>query len=73
MFDYVMVDLHLPDVNGYDLIKVLLKLLDGLIFIIISGAETDPEAVKDLPVLQSLLKPVSRDDLSQLNIPIRNK
>ena len=72
-FDHVMVDLHLPDANGYDLIKALLKLSDGLTFTIISGAETDPEAVADLPVLQSLLKPVSRDDLSQLDIPIRNK
>ena len=72
-FDHVMVDLHLPDANGYDLIKALLKLSDGLTFTIISGAETDPEAVEDLPVLQSLLKPISRDDLSQLDIPIRNK
>ena len=72
-FDHVLVDLHLPDANGYDLIKALLKLSDGLTFTIISGAETDPEAVADLPVLQSLLKPVSRDDLSQLDIPIRNK
>ena len=72
-FDHVRVDLHLPDANGYDLIKALLKLSDGLTFTIISGAETDPEAVADLPVLQSLLKPVSRDDLSQLDIPIRNK
>ena len=72
-FDHVLVDLHLPDANGYDLIKALVKLSDGLTFTIISGAETDPEAVADLPVLQSLLKPVSRDDLSQLNIPIRNK
>lgn len=72
-FDHVLVDLHLPDANGYDLIKALVKLSDGLTFTIISGAETDPEAIADLPVLQSLLKPVSRDDLSQLNIPVRNK
>lgn len=73
MFDYVMVDLYLFDVNGYDLIKVLLKLLDGLIFIIISGVEIDFEVVVDLFVLQFLLKLVSCDDLLQFDILICNK
>lgn len=71
LFDHVLVDLHLPDANGYELITSLMNLADGLTFTIISGAETDADAIADLPVLQSLLKPVSRDDLAQLSIPAR--
>ncbi len=71
LIDHVLIDLHLPDANGYELITSLMNLAEGLTFTIISGAETDADAIADLPVLQSLLKPVSREDLAQLSIPAR--
>ncbi|TPV60833.1 response regulator [Aestuariibacter sp. GS-14] len=72
-YDHVMVDLHLPDANGYELIQSLMRISDSLTFTIVSGAETNPEALKGLPIIQTLLKPVSREDLAQITIPIRQR
>lgn len=66
-YAHVLMDLHLPDTNGYELAKAISELAPALMVTIISGAEPDKSRLTHLPVTQVLLKPVSKKDLATLN------
>ncbi|MDC8830701.1 response regulator [Alteromonas gilva] len=67
LYCHVLMDLHLPDTNGYELIAALQQIAPQLTFTIISGAQPDQQRIADLPVSQTLLKPVTKNDLATLN------
>lgn len=66
-FAHVLMDLHLPDTDGYTLAETINELAPALEVTIISGAEPDEKRLAGLPVRQVLLKPVSKNDLAMLN------
>lgn len=63
IFDHVLMDLSLPDYHGYDLAKELKELQPSTDLVIVSGSEPDRSTMEHLGIRQSLLKPVSKDDL----------
>ena len=62
-FDHVLMDLTLPDYNGYDLAKVLRAALPSSDITIVSGHEADVQLMSEIGITGSLLKPVTKDDL----------
>ncbi|GGF54605.1 response regulator [Alteromonas lipolytica] len=66
-YDHVLMDLHLPDTDGYELSHAIGELAPALRITIISGAEPEQDRLSDLPIDQVLLKPVSKTDLAALN------
>lgn len=65
-FDYVLLDLTLPDYHGYDLAKEISAIQQSASLIIVSGYEPDKEVVETLGITASLLKPVTKEDISTL-------
>ena len=65
IFDHILMDLTLPDFHGYDLAEELMQIQPSTLLTIVSGHEPDKQLMKHLGVNQSLLKPVSKDDLYQ--------
>ena len=63
VFDHVLMDLTLPDYHGYDLAAELNQIQPKAKLVIVSGNEPDRDTMKHLGVSQSLLKPVSKEDL----------
>ncbi|CAD5270640.1 Signal transduction histidine kinase [Alteromonas sp. 38] len=63
VFDHVLMDLTLPDYHGYDLAAELNQIQPKAKLVIVSGNEPDKDTMKHLGVSQSLLKPVSKEDL----------
>src|SRR5690606_31177162 len=62
----VMVDIHLPDMNGYVLATHLRALLPESRIIVASGAELDKARAGEAGVNDYLLKPVSLDQLQKV-------
>ncbi len=62
----VMVDIHLPDMNGYVLATQLRSLLPDARIIVASGAELDKARAAESGVNDFLLKPVSLDQLQKV-------
>ena len=65
IFDHILMDLTLPDFHGYDLAEELMQIQPSTLLTIVSGHEPDKQLMTHLGVNQSLLKPVSKDDLYQ--------
>ncbi|MHC6646637.1 response regulator [Alteromonas sp. HB246098] len=65
-FDHVLMDLTLPDYNGYDLAGELKKQLPNASLTIVSGHEAEEEAMDAIGIDSALLKPVSKDDLASV-------
>ncbi|QJR82311.1 response regulator [Alteromonas pelagimontana] len=65
-FDSVLLDLTLPDYSGLDLAAEIKSLQTDVDIIIVSGREPDPKDLQKLGIQQSVLKPVSKDDLQVL-------
>lgn len=65
-FDHVLMDLTLPDYNGYDLASELKEKLPNALLTIVSGHEADEEAMESIGIDSALLKPVSKDDLASV-------
>tara|TARA_Y200000002_G_scaffold266693_1_gene221675 strand:+ start:2354 stop:4450 length:2097 start_codon:yes stop_codon:yes gene_type:complete len=65
-FDHILMDLTLPDYNGYDLAAELKKALPDTSLTIVSGHEADTESMKSIGIDSALLKPVSKDDLESV-------
>lgn len=59
----ILLDLQLPDMDGYQLADQLRKRLADARMVILSGASVDPLRAKSAGITESLLKPV---DLAQL-------
>ena len=66
-YAHVLMDLHLPDTDGYELTAAIAEVAPNLKVTIISGAEPDKDRLEGLPIAQVLLKPVSKADLAVLN------
>ncbi len=62
----ILLDLHLPDMDGYRLAEQLTVRAPGSRKVLISGAEPDPERARAAGIDQSLLKPVGLDALQQI-------
>jgi CheY-like chemotaxis protein len=65
-FDHILMDLTLPDYNGYDLASELKQKLPDAILTIVSGHEADSEAMTTIGINSALLKPVTKDDLASV-------
>lgn len=65
-FQHALLDLSLPDYHGLDLAPKLREITPGLNIIIVSGREPDAQKLEDADIRQSLLKPVSKADLTAL-------
>lgn len=64
--DIALIDLHLPDMDGYQLAKSLSAQQDNIHIIVVSGADIDPHKAEEAGIVGSLLKPVSIDQLEAL-------
>lgn len=64
--DMALIDLHLPDMDGYQLAKSLKTLQREIQIIVISGADIDADKAEEAGIGGSLLKPVSIDQLEAL-------
>ena len=62
-FDHVLMDLTLPDYNGYDLAKELKAAQPSARITIVSGHEADTQVMAEIGIDNALLKPVTKDDL----------
>lgn len=62
----IMVDVHLPDINGYVLAAQIRSLLEGTRIIISSGADLDKLRAAEAGVSDYLLKPVSLEQLEKV-------
>ncbi len=60
-----LVDLNLPDINGYQLSEKLLALHDDLEIIIASGEDVDRERARALRIKKTILKPITLDSLKK--------
>jgi CheY-like chemotaxis protein len=58
-FNKVLLDMHLPDGLGVDLGKQINERYPELRLVIVSGAEPDPQQIKDLNIDHVLLKPIN--------------
>ncbi len=65
-FAKVLLDMHLPDGKGIDLAQEIKRRYPSLNLVIVSGAEPDPEKIKQLDIEQVLLKPINLGLLSAL-------
>ncbi|MEL7308438.1 MAG: response regulator, partial [Pseudomonadota bacterium] len=65
-FAKVLLDMHLPDGGGLDLAQQIKQRHPDLKLVIVSGAEPEPEKIKQLEIEQVLLKPINLGLLSEL-------
>ncbi len=65
-YDHVLMDLTLPDYDGYDLANALKERLPNAKLTIVSGHDADSEAMASIGINSALLKPVTKDDLAQV-------
>ena len=64
--DTVLIDLNLPDMNGYDCAELIHKMKPELRIIIASGEAVNPLRAAECGVTASLLKPVSLAQLEEI-------
>ncbi len=60
-----LVDLNLPDIDGYQLSEKLLAVHDDLEIIIASGEDVDRERARALRINKTILKPITLDSLKK--------
>lgn len=65
-FDHVLMDLTLPDYDGYELAEELKEKLPDAILTIVSGHEASKKTMEAIGIDSALLKPVSKDDLASV-------
>nr|WP_269468546.1 response regulator [Alteromonas sp. ASW11-130] len=65
-FDYVLLDLTLPDTDGYTLAKKIKTLQGDICIVIVSGYEPDHEKMSELGIEEAMIKPVSKEMLADL-------
>lgn len=65
-FDFILLDLTLPDYHGFDLADELQQHLQNTTIVVVSGREPEAEDLVAHNISHSLLKPVSKDDLAIL-------
>ena len=65
-FDHALLDLTLPDYQGFDLAPKLRNIAPGLNIVVVSGREPDAHQLEEHHIYHALLKPVSKQDLTRL-------
>nr|WP_281358646.1 response regulator [Alteromonas ponticola] len=65
-FDYVLLDLTLPDTDGYSLAEEIKTFQGDICIVIVSGYEPDKERMSQLGIEEALIKPVSKEMLANL-------
>lgn len=65
-YERILVDLHLPDMTGWQLIAQISPQLEQTKITIVSGSEVELQALKQAGVEQALLKPLNMQMLQQL-------
>lgn len=65
-FDHVLMDLTLPDYDGYELAKLLKTQQSDCKLTIVSGHQADKNTMLSIGIDSSLLKPVTKDDLESV-------
>ncbi len=66
-YDFILLDLTLPDYHGFELADALHQYISELTtIVVVSGREPDVSDLSRHNISHSLLKPVSKDDLSTL-------
>lgn len=63
--EIILVDINLPDMNGYTFAAQIRPLLPDTQIIVVSGEEIDKQRAQDAGISGSLLKPVSLDQLEK--------
>ena len=65
-FDHVLMDLTLPDYDGYELAKELKAQQRDCKLTIVSGHQADKDIMSTIGIDSALLKPVTKDDLESV-------
>ena len=65
-FDHVLMDLTLPDYDGYELAGLIKKAVPQATITIVSGHEANQDRMKSIGIDSALLKPVTKDDLASV-------
>ncbi|MCW8108252.1 response regulator [Alteromonas ponticola] len=65
-FDYVLLDLTLPDTDGYALAEDIKTYQGDIRIVIVSGYEPDHDKMSELGIEEALVKPVSKEMLANL-------
>ena len=65
-FGHILMDLTLPDYNGYDLAALLKAAQPDACVTIVSGHEADEDAMTSIGISNALLKPITKDDLANI-------
>ena len=65
-FDNILMDLTLPDYDGYSLAGEIKKVQPDAKITIVSGHEADQESMSKIGIHNALLKPVTKDDLAEI-------
>ncbi len=65
-FDYVLLDLTLPDIDGYSLAEKIKTFQGDISIVIVSGYQPDKDKMVSLEIEDSLIKPVSKEALAKL-------
>lgn len=65
-FDYALLDLTLPDYQGFDLAPKLRNIAPGIHIVVVSGREPEQYQLEEHHIDHALLKPVSKQDLTRL-------
>jgi signal transduction histidine kinase len=63
-FAHILMDLTLPDYNGYDLAALLKEVQPETTLTIVSGHEANKDAMASIGIDSALLKPVTKDDIA---------
>ncbi|HTF97539.1 MAG TPA: response regulator [Cellvibrio sp.] len=64
--EIILVDINLPDMNGYTFAAQVRPLLPDTRIIVVSGEEVDKQRAEDAGINGALLKPVSLDQLEKI-------
>jgi two-component system sensor histidine kinase/response regulator len=65
-FDHVLMDLTLPDYDGYELARALKAKQSDCKLTIVSGHQADKDIMTSIGIDSALLKPVTKDDLESV-------
>ena len=74
VYHLLILDIHLPDIKGYELVKIIKEKDNDINFIIITGDPDFAEAIDviDLGIDEILIKPIGVDEIKQITERVLN-